>query len=806
MPGDYSRFTFDPTRHYSQVRMQQGRVQLDADWNEQAAITAHMREAALRDLVGPCGVSKDSDAYLMQRMPDSGPFSDIGILPGRCYVNGHVAINEASPVPATRLDGQQNELSPAVMSPDGQAYQTGQWLEASSPSGRLLTQISAVDESTGTLSVADDLSNLDGDLTVRRIASYLQQPHDPAPEFSDGAGQLQLDDGDYLAYLDLWQQEVTGLDDPHLLESALGGADTTTRVQTLWRVGLVAVDGDSDCSAPIPDAATEVPDGRMNARTRPPDTQDDVCQLPPTAGYRRLENQLYRVEVQRGGDLASATFKWSRDNAIVSTQIELINGRVLNVADVGRDDILGFAENQWVEIVSDRSRLRGEPNDLFVIESVDPASRQVTLTESAAALAGENGLQLRRWDQTGDGASASGVSMGSDWVALESGVEVLFSAGSYRAGDYWLIPARTSTGEIEWPPYAVPNTDPVPQLPRGVEHHYCRLARLQLADGELSVVDCREAFPPLTDICAEDVCFDNSQCQMPQAETVQDALDALCARPIGGGPIITGVVIFNIANSDQDEFISRFIDTGLGRGRLQVVLGLEQGENEPIFVGAVDVFEALSYPSVLAGAEVRPSDGHLRVAIRIQNRETVGARVRVRWWATQPAADAGEVVVGTRPTIGPTISPTLVPPTGRPTIGPTISPTLVPPTGRPTIGPTVSPTLVPPTGRPTVSPTLAPTLAPTGRPTVRPTVSPTISTTVRPGVVTTGRPIRSGQPRPLTDVRGVGDAFAERLSSAGIADASALAASDVETVRRILGISEVRSRGLIEEARALGDA
>ena len=47
MKGDFSRDTFDPDRHFSRVLMQQGRVQLDADWNEQAAIMQH----ALRSLV-----------------------------------------------------------------------------------------------------------------------------------------------------------------------------------------------------------------------------------------------------------------------------------------------------------------------------------------------------------------------------------------------------------------------------------------------------------------------------------------------------------------------------------------------------------------------------------------------------------------------------------------------------------------------------------------------------------------------------------------------------------------------------------
>jgi hypothetical protein len=780
MPGDYSRFTFDPSKHYNQVRMQQGRVQLDADWNEQTAITVHARAAALRDLVGPCGVPKGSDAFLVRPLPNAAAASDIGILPGRCYVQGHVAISEAGATAAERVEGQPSELAPASMAPDGARFAVGEWVELSGQDTSVVARITAVDAEAGSLTVDENLSNLPASLGLRRVASYLQQPHDPDPELGNTEGQqLQLNDGRYLVYLDSWDREVTGLDDPRLLESALGGADTTTRLQGVWQVGIVAVADGTDCDDAFPDSVVATPSGRMNARTRPPETQDSVCQLPPTAGYRRLENQLYRVEVQRGGSRAQARFKWSRDNGIVSTRIEVVDGRVLTVADVGRDAILGFAEDQWVEIVSDRSRLLGEPNDLFLIESVDAARREIVLTTSAVSLAGEGNLQLRRWDQGGEDASATGVAMGSGWTLLESGVEVLFSEGSYRAGDHWLIPARTATGEIEWPPYEVPNSDPLPQPPMGIEHRYCRLALLDVTGGAVSVTDCRQEFPPLTDICAEDVCFDNDHCQMPGAETVQDALDALCSRPIGGGPIITGAVVFQIADGDNDELVSRFIDTGLGPGRLQVVVGVEQGRDEPIFIGAVDVFDAFEYPAVFAAAEVRPTDGHLRIGIRIQNRENVGSVVRVRWWATQPAADAGEVVVGNRPTIGPTISPTLIPPTLIPTIGPTISPTLIPPTIGPTVGPTISPTLVPPTLRPTFAPTVRPTFAPVGP----------------------LQPIGPG--RSVTEVRGVGDVFASRLSASGINDTVALAAADVETVAPILGISEVRTRAIIEDARRL---
>src|SRR5260370_9283122 len=39
----------------------------------------------------------------------------------------------------------------------------------------------------------------------------------------------------YLVFLDVWQREITTLDDPDIHEVALGGADTAQRSQTLWQ-------------------------------------------------------------------------------------------------------------------------------------------------------------------------------------------------------------------------------------------------------------------------------------------------------------------------------------------------------------------------------------------------------------------------------------------------------------------------------------------------------------------------------------------------------------------------------------------
>ena len=47
MSGDYSRVRFDAKNDFSGVLMQQGRVQLDADWNEWVALLD--RRATRRD-------------------------------------------------------------------------------------------------------------------------------------------------------------------------------------------------------------------------------------------------------------------------------------------------------------------------------------------------------------------------------------------------------------------------------------------------------------------------------------------------------------------------------------------------------------------------------------------------------------------------------------------------------------------------------------------------------------------------------------------------------------------------------------
>lgn len=570
--GDFSRDTNDPRKHYSGVLMQQGRVQLDADWNEQLALQLYRTELEARDVIGACGVPKKVGGFEIGLAPGG---QDLTISPGRIYVDGLLCESDAARVPIRFVQNAPNRAEVDNLWVDGGALAQGQWVEisAANKSGTDLLRITDVDTQLHRLTFGANVTAYQnqGPAHIRRVATLLTQPDFPAASIADlitGGASAQpaspptqsplgsppssgLADGVYLVFLHAWKREVTALDDPHIREVALGGPDTATRLKNIWQVKLLRVGpsspptspagspptsppgGDLKCGSDFAewDALVAAPTGLMNAQTKPPQDEIDPCLLPPTAGFTRLENQLYRVEVQRGGARGEATFKWSRDNAVVRTSITDVNGAVLTVADVGRDEVLGFAGGQWVEITDEESVLKGAPRQLAQIDQIDPTTREVTLKTTPTGLNGRKNLQLVRWDQTAD-VGADGVAMTDDWIDLEGGVQVLFTEGVYRAGDFWLIPARTATGEIEWPPFARPNTDPAAQPPLGVQHHFCRLALVQVFGGQIAatnIKDCRELFPSLTDICAEDICVSNTACDLPDVENLQDMLDRLCA-------------------------------------------------------------------------------------------------------------------------------------------------------------------------------------------------------------------------------------------------------------------------------------
>jgi hypothetical protein len=440
MKGDFSRQTFDQTKHYTAVLMQQGRVQLDADWNEQQAIYEYWTETQAQDVIGPSGAPTQNPGFEI-KVDQSSSILVIGA--GHYYVDGILLENEKS----TGYDSQP------------------------------------------------DLPN------APSVVSLLQQA-------GTNLG---------IVYLDVWKRHVTSLDDRSLRESALGGPDTTTRVKTLWQVKVLPVkeppSGVVGCAAFFQEwEKLIIPGtGALSARSRPAASVDSPCIIPASAGYRGLENQLYRVEIHKGGVLGDPnnvpTFKWSRDNGTVVTSIDKISGQEITVRDLGPDDVLGFASGQWVEIFDDAAELNGQPGQLLQIDQINRASRVITLVTAPVPLSTtSNGVnpnrhpKLRRWDSIKE-LPVQVPATNEGFISLENGVEVKFEAGSYSTGEHWLIPARTAisneTGAIDWP-------FTTPQPSRGIRHYYCRLALLRRNPGDdtLSVQDCRKLFRPMTGLGA----------------------------------------------------------------------------------------------------------------------------------------------------------------------------------------------------------------------------------------------------------------------------------------------------------------
>jgi len=469
--GDFSRNTFKKEKYYSGVRMQQGRVQLDADWNEQVDIAANRIETEARDVIGRCGAPINQDGFHLvadyshltaeeqARLENQNPSAlqprgDFYISAGRCYVDGILCENE--------------RIATAKQQPD-------------------LPQNAAI---------------------VKRTDNTLVPL--PPPE------------GFYLAYLDVWKRHLTAVEDPQIREVALGGPDTATRLKTIWQVRLLelAADftpGDDSCAEAEEQQAWKnliaLRSARLTARTTPGAVSDNPCIIAPDAGYRGRENQLYRVEIHHADATGTATFKWSRDNGSIASAITEISGNTITVLHPGRDARQAFAPGQWVEIIDEARELMGRPGTLARLTA---PTFDTTLTFDPATVVGEaitpanfplaQNPKVRRWDHK---TGAAAITTAATWIALEDGVEVKFETGDqFETGDYWLIPARTISGDIEWPRDDA-NT-PLPQQRLGIFHHYCPLTVMQMdAAGNWTVLDdCRELFPPLTEICESCKCHD----------------------------------------------------------------------------------------------------------------------------------------------------------------------------------------------------------------------------------------------------------------------------------------------------------
>ena len=459
--GDVTRDTFDTRKRFARVLMQQGRVLVDADWNEQTSIVLHYLRSLTADILGASAGNTPTSFEIGTSATDW----NFPIAAGTYYVDGF----------RCRLDDR---------------------------------------------------------------TSYLGQTDFPR-SVADKAVE-SLGPGNYLVYLDVWERHVTSLEDGEIREVALGGPDTATRAQVVSQIRvwpeagvptLTAGNETDECEEFLRDELVER--GRVRLRaTVGGSAPTTPCIIGPQARYRGTENQLYRVEIHRGGATwngvrdpngkpagnaaTSATIKWSRDNASVMFPVRRLRDGRVRLTTLGPDERRGIHENDWVEIVD--TTAPGVAGPLWQVDTVNRDDMEVTLKKPHGATLPTfpdeeaKRLALRRWDHTGEYEGAVLLIEGDDdaeesWIELEDGIRVQFQppqaadpAHTYSAGDYWLIPARVEGGTVLWPTEvdAAGHRVPLFRPANGVEHHYAPLAIVTRAAGVAVAHDVRRVFDKLT--------------------------------------------------------------------------------------------------------------------------------------------------------------------------------------------------------------------------------------------------------------------------------------------------------------------
>jgi hypothetical protein len=547
MSGDYTRFTFDTLRDYTRPRPQQGRVIVDADLNELSDAFDHRLRALALDVLGPCTAPVDqaagpgAEATGFKIEPGGASFT-IGL--GRLYLHGLTLDNHGS---------APWEIEPGLRDRRGTAP-----------------------------------------------VPYEQQPYYPNPPAAPTSGE-------HVVYVDAWEREVTAVSDPTLVDPAVA-VDTATRMQTVWQVKVLPAD--------TPGVACDTPDeklpgyveltapsaARLTVTAVGVPAPTDPCSVPADGGYRGWDNRLYRVEVHDGGTLATATFKWSRDNASVETAILQADStrKILTVARTGRDDVQRIREGAWVEVQDDEHELDGQPGHLaqvVTVDAVDDMSQTVTLSTAVPAGFGTLGTarrsRLRQWDHT-TAASTITTASTSGGLVLEDGVQIEFdeavAGGPFRTGDFWTFAARSADASLQELEAAAP---------QGPIHFYGRLGII----GGTTTKDCRAIWPCECDGGCGGDC---TECVTPESHasgqlTIQMAVDRLRRT---GGTVCLAAGRYELAEPVVVERARGLTIKGHRWASL-----LEYGGAGPAIVVVASVGVQLLDLTVLLGVDIEPEPG-----------------------------------------------------------------------------------------------------------------------------------------------------------------------------------------------------
>ena len=481
MKGDFSRFTFDPQKHYSGVLHQQGRVWLDSDWNEEVMERLALLQTELRDVVGPSGVPAPGSSFQLTASKNSNALDDFGISAGHCYVDGILC----------QLDADTTYLSqPDLLDPpripiptDGSTLNALVYLEVwqrlityleddsireialggPDTSARLKNiiqiKVRLLPADVGTLTCAQGAQFVpksgSGTLTTLQPTNVQQQSLCQLPDATTFTGRenhlyrVQVHDGG-----DVTGNNLGAAFSVTLATSVSAGATsltvstalTSAQADAAQRSGYVTVSDNSGVSERVALA--------------PAGVSSDGLTLTLTQGLKNAYTTANGATITGG----VTRFKWSRDNAAFAVNVTSVQSdRVtLTLSGLGRDVATTLRAGDLIEITDDASELGPARGHLTTLaQDPDPDTFTAVLTDPIPAsfqLPGavssppsptvDRHMVLRRWDGIGDAASVYSDA-GTPGMNLGDGVHIQFGGSDLRAGDYWQFTARSADGSIQ---------------------------------------------------------------------------------------------------------------------------------------------------------------------------------------------------------------------------------------------------------------------------------------------------------------------------------------------------------------------
>jgi hypothetical protein len=534
MGSDRARISYNPGQLYRSVVMQQGRVTLEADWNEAQTIAGEQLRRETLDIVGPAGTWRNDNGYAISLIPASGgnpPSYDFTIASGSMYVGG-----ERAYLPATINYSAQPE---------------GDWMDfAQDPDWvALYTSNPGFNEYVYLLLREQEVSAVE-DSDLKDIALG-------GPDTAQRTRLIQH----------IVRHKTTGTDCPSAMKDVqanwwnpsgyqLNQADM--RVESFGRLQV----------------------GFVNTVTTSP------CNPAAQGGYLGADNQLIRVQIS-DSSASDLSFVWGYDDASFLYEVSIVSpGSLttpttlkLNTAPVDAEHIP--QSGQAVELLLPAAQLSNgqyvaaQSGQIFVLGAAafTPGANTLTLPpgiNTSLFGTGPGGtpnppqLYLRVWQGQSSFTPGAAQTLSNTATGVNTGLNVTLttaqSGESFRVGDYWMFAVRPPSPDIIYPE----RYTAAPQPPDGPREWICPLAVIQWTENPPVATPCTNTFLNLVQLSNESTggccsVYVSADDHNSETFTIQDAINEVIGT---GGRICLGPGTFNITSTIELSSVTLPIEIG----------------------------------------------------------------------------------------------------------------------------------------------------------------------------------------------------------------------------------------------------